>query len=270
MRSLALLGVVVCTGACSFDASGTEGMPTLADAVDETEGETPDVPSVDDAETPTDEATTTNGDGTDDGDPEDDDGDEGNDDDGSDGSDDDGTANHDDSAGETSCPADISEIVWVDDAMLEAPMSLATVTGAQGDPSLAVSTVAESGKASFTLALPCAGEYFVWGLVWDYTPGAWGDPDPDSFHVGTGGDEVVWRYGCQTFGLNDLLSWQRLERLDTQPCSSTGLALVATGPGDYTLSFRNREAGAGSMVAGISAVMISTDPNADPYALYTP
>jgi hypothetical protein len=268
MRSVPHWVLMVLLGGCVFDSAGGSGMPMLGHddaAVEETDGEPSRVPldePVPDTTASPESSTSGGGDEHDSG---------GDDPTETDGIDDGGPGDGDDagSSGGSSvqCPAELFTLVWIDDAQLESPMNLATVTGAATEPNIGVSTVADAGKATFSLTLPCAGEYFVWGLVWDYLPGPWLDPDPDSFHVGTGADEFVWRYGCKT---TEAFSWQPLERLQSQPCTVQPIALVAPAPGTYALTLRNREAGVGSMVAGIAALAVSTDPDADPYLLYAP
>lgn len=269
---MALLGTVALAGACSFDASGGPGMPMLAHGDDaemdvDDDAETGEPESVDSAADSGADETGPATDGATTGGVDDDDR---SDSSGAGPSADDGASPTDDSGGEVTCPTEYASIHWVDDAEVTAPANLVKVSGVEGEPNIAISTVSDAGKVTFSLSLPCAGEYYVWGLVWDYYPGAWSAPDPDSFHVGTGGDEFVWHYGCQTFGLFDALTWQSLQRLDAQPCAVQAITLEAPAAGDYVLAFRNRESGSGSVVAGIAAIVISTDPSTDPYALYAP
>ncbi len=174
-------------------------------------------------------------------------------------------------SGNAQCPAEFTGLWWAGDAALSAPMALLTDTAAMGNPDVATSEVADSGVATFTVDVPCPGEYLVWGLVWDYWPGAYATDDPDSHYVAAdGGGEVVWRYGCQTNEGDDGLSWQRFEGLQAQPCDTVALVLDVQEAGEHTLSFRNREWGSGSVVAGISAIILTTEPSLDPYAEYTP
>lgn len=176
-----------------------------------------------------------------------------------------------DDSGNNACPASFTELLWADGADLSAPMGLLTDTSAMGDPDVATSEVADSGTVTFTVDVPCPGEYLVWGLVWDYWPGAYATDDPDSHYVAAdGGSEVVWRYGCQTGEGDDGLSWQRFEALQAQPCDTVALVLDVQAAGEHTLSFRNREWGSGSVVAGVSALILTTDATLDPYAEYTP
>jgi hypothetical protein len=168
------------------------------------------------------------------------------------------------------CPVDVLELHWAESAELGGPMELLVAASAISDPEVAVSGVAESGTATFSLHFDCAGEYAVWGLVWDYYPGAYATDDPDSYYVGVGGPEPTWRYGCQTGEESSGLSWQRLESLDDQPCDTTPLVLSVVDGADVELTFRNREAGSMSEVAGIAAIVVSNDPDADPYDLYAP
>ncbi|HET6582462.1 MAG TPA: hypothetical protein VFG69_03420 [Nannocystaceae bacterium] len=168
------------------------------------------------------------------------------------------------------CPVDVLEIVWADAAQVADPMQLLIAEDAMEDPEVAVSPVAEEGTVTFSLHFDCAGEYSVWGLVWDYNPGAYASSDPDSLYVGVGGPEPTWRYGCQTGNEESGLSWQRLRSLDAQPCDTSPLALVIAGETDVELTFRNREAGASSEIAGIAAIVVASDPSTDPYDLYAP
>ncbi|MFO0632709.1 MAG: hypothetical protein U0168_07665 [Nannocystaceae bacterium] len=167
------------------------------------------------------------------------------------------------------CPQPGVALVWAEQAQLDGPMALFE-TDANDAPQAAVSTVAEDGIVTFSLSLPCEGQYAVWGLVWDYEPGAWAGEDPDSYYVGVGGPEVTWRYGCQTTATDSGLSWQRVSSLAAQPCEAAPVLIEVYEPGTYALAFRNREAGAGSAVAAIAAVAVSSDPDADPNAAYAP
>jgi hypothetical protein len=167
------------------------------------------------------------------------------------------------------CPASMFELVWVDDGELVAPMQL-VAADANDSPNVAASSVAESGEVTVALEFACPGEYTLWGLVWDYDPGAWGEPDPDSFYFDVGGSESTWRYGCQTDGTASGLSWQRLAALAAQPCDASYIVLQVYEAGTVELTLRNREAGSGSQVAGIAAIVVSDDPDADPSTLYDP
>ena len=169
------------------------------------------------------------------------------------------------------CPQDFTQIYWSEDAAVVAPMSLLIVQSAQGDPQLAASETEGQGTVTYTFEVPCAGEYSVWGLVWDRLLGPQGAMDPDSFYVGTGGPEIVWRYGCQTGSESNSLSWQPLASLQQQPCNAVGAVLDIQQPGQVSLTFRNREGGSGGdVVAGIAAIVVSTDADHDPYTNYTP
>jgi hypothetical protein len=162
------------------------------------------------------------------------------------------------------------DVLWATDAQLASPMMLVEASEAADAPHVAVSSEPEEGVITFALDLPCAGDYYVWGLVWDFMPGAWPNPDADSFYVDVGGPEMVWRYGCQTALVAGGLSWQPLERLDGQPCATTPIVLQAPAAGTYGFALRNREAGYDSAVAGIAAIAVSSDPAADPYTAYSP
>ena len=167
------------------------------------------------------------------------------------------------------CPAPMFELVWVDDGELVAPMQL-VAADANDNPNVAASSVAESGEVAVALEFACPGEYALWGLVWDYEPGAWGDPDPDSFYFDVGGAESTWRYGCQTAGAASGLSWQLLAALAAQPCEASYIVLQVYEAGTVELTLRNRESGSGSQVAGIAAIVVGDDPDADPSTLYEP
>ena len=290
---LALAG----TSACAFDASGnSRGLGVLEeadDADDDGRGDSNSEPEPEPEPEPSDEDDTRTDDGSsvsaddrgDDGD--DTGGEEGSvletgahdDGDGTDGADieeggstDDGGANEGgtDDGSANACPAEFFELYWAESADIGDPMQLLVAEDASQDPEVAVSSVAEEGTVTFPLHFDCAGEYAVWGLVWDYYPGAYSSEDPDSYYVGVGGPQPTWRYGCQTGDVDSGLSWQRLESLDEQPCDTTPLVIAVAGEGDIELTFRNREAGASSEIAGIAAIVVSNDPDADPYELYQP
>jgi len=168
------------------------------------------------------------------------------------------------------CPTDVFELHWAESADLVDPMQLLVAEEATDEPDVATSMIAEEGSVTFALHFECPGEYAIWGLVWDYYPGAYASDDPDSFYFGVGGSEPTWRYGCSTGEQDSGLSWQRLEALQSQPCDAVPVVIAVAEPGDVELTLRNREEGASSKVAGISAIVIASDPNADPYDLYAP
>ncbi len=170
------------------------------------------------------------------------------------------------------CPPSYDALLWADDAMVSGPIEMLPAVDADGEPLIAVSFDAEQGEVEFTLDLPCAGDFYVHGLVWDAAPGAYASGDPDSFYVSTGSPtEFTWRYGCQTGGSSMALTWQPLQRLDAQPCDVTPITLSAPAAGQYTLTIRNREAGGNvPSVAGIGAIAISMDETLDPATLYDP
>lgn len=173
------------------------------------------------------------------------------------------------------CPATFEMLLWSSDASVVEPMELFEDPDAEMTPDVAVSEVAESGDVTFTFDLPCAGSFYVWGLVWDFWPGGFANADPDSFYIaGTEAADITWRYGCQTQDDDSGLSWQPLQRLDKQPCFVTPVVLqTEEATVGQQLSFRNREAGDlvwDPEVAGIAAIVISSDPDFNPYDLYTP
>ena len=168
------------------------------------------------------------------------------------------------------CDEGVELIVWAEDADVESPMTYGYASQAAGEPAVAYSNVAEEGTITFELDVPCPGTYSVYGLVWDTLPGAWIDPDADSLYFDVEGEEVIWRYGCQTLDQTNALSWQPLAALQAQPCSANGVVFEVEEPGVYELSFRNREAGVDSAVAAIAALALTTDPELDPYSLYAP
>lgn len=170
---------------------------------------------------------------------------------------------------EPACPQDMLALFWANEATVGAPMQLVP-TDANMAPEAAASVVAESGTVTFDVEFACPGEYTIWGLVWDYAPGAYGTDDPDSFYVGVGGPEQTWRYGCQTGEVASGLSWQPLLALQAQPCEAAPLVLDVAEAGSVQLQFRNREEGGGNAVAGIAAIVVASDGAADPTELYAP
>lgn len=167
------------------------------------------------------------------------------------------------------CPTSVLDLYWVEQAQVMAPMELIAAE-ANDNPEVASSTVAEAGAVTVSLEFECPGEYTLWGLVWDYDPGAWAAPDPDSFYFDVGGAESTWRYGCQTTEASSGLSWQRMASLAAQPCEASYVVLQVFEAGTVELTLRNREAGDGSAVAGLAAIVVSDDPDADPATLYAP
>jgi len=278
------LALVVAMTACAFGEEGVAPTRELGEDVAQEEGEESepvDEPFEPGPSAPTDDPDSPGDDGgaADDGgdggepDPSDDGGaaDDGSADGGGDDDDDDSAG---DDGGSTepqpNCEDTVELIVWAEDAELEAPMAYGYASQAQGEPAVAYSNVAEQGTITFELEVPCPGTYSVYGLVWDTLPGAWADPDADSLYFEVGGQEVVWRYGCQTHGQTDALSWQPLAALQAQPCTANGVVFEVEEPGLYSLSFRNREAGYDSAVAAIAAIALTTDPELDPYSIYSP
>lgn len=286
---VSLAAACVASTACGFDASGNgfpdgmsvgEGESTEGEGDEDTgadddvdlpstatRGDDPDDPSTTAAGTspPSTTSGTTAGETTDDDTGTEDGGD-----------DHDSAASHSTSDDEGStgvpgdeCPQSTFDVYWVEQGVVESPMVLA-VADAMGNPKVASSPVAESGSVTLELEFACPGEYTLWGLVWDYDPGAWGEPDPDSFYFDVGGAEATWRYGCQTAESTSGLSWQRLASLSAQPCEASYVVLSVYGAGTVELTLRNREAGEGNQVAGIAAIAVSDDPGANPASLYEP
>lgn len=279
---LSLALVVVSMTACAFGDEGVAPPPELGELPQQDGGESepvdepfepggPGAGPGDDPDAPADDGAPGADDGAADGDP--DPGDAGDDgaDDGSvgDDDDDDDASDGGSSDPQPDCEEPVELIVWAEDAQLEEPMAFGYASQAAGSPALAYSNVAEEGIVTFELDVPCAGTYSVYGLVWDNLPGAWLD-DADSLYFDVGGEEVIWRYGCQTLGQLNALSWQPLAALQAQPCLVGGVAFEVEEPGLYEISFRNREAGSDSMVAGIAALALTSDPELDPYSLYAP
>jgi len=274
--------------ACAFDSAGNgfpEGMSvgdgdsTAADGDDTGADDDVDLPSTatrgddPDGQTSTSNASTATGPSTTAGNTTGDD-----DDDTSDGGDDhDSAATHssapdDDSTGApdaVECPMSIFDVYWVEQGVVEEPMVLA-IADANDSPKVASSPVAESGSVTISIDFACPGEYTLWGLVWDYDPGAWAEPDPDSFYFDVGGAEATWRYGCQTAEATSGLSWQRIASLSGQPCDASYVVLEVYEAGEVELTLRNREGGDGSQVAGVAAIAVSDDPGANPASLYDP
>lgn len=280
---LSLLLVVSLT-ACAFGEEGVDPPLELADLPQQDGGEAepvdepfepggPGAGPGDDPDAPGDDGAPGEDDGAADGDP--DPGDGGSADDGSvgdgDGGDDAGDGDGDGGSTDPqpNCEDSVELIVWAEDAALESPMAYGYASEAAGEPAVAYSNVAEEGTITFEIDVPCAGTYSVYGLVWDTLPGAWLD-DADSLYFDVEGEEVIWRYGCQTFGQTNALSWQPLAALQAQPCSVSGVVFEVEEPGVYELSFRNREPGSNSAVAAIAALALTTDPDLDPYSLYAP
>ncbi|MCH9685911.1 MAG: hypothetical protein K0V04_31040 [Deltaproteobacteria bacterium] len=188
------------------------------------------------------------------------------------GSDDDGAgsdgAPDNDTAG-AECNGEVFELMWAADAAVEPPMQLDVASAAEGQPSVAKSEIAEAGQITFEVEIPCAGDYGIYGLLWDVYPADLGGAD--SFHIGVGGaQEFVWRYGCQTVDEEYSLSWQALQRLEGEPCDVTPIVVEFPAPGTYAISLRNREEGSGPVAAGISALLVTSDLAADPYDAYEP
>ncbi len=176
-----------------------------------------------------------------------------------------------DPADDLECPAEVFELLWVDQATVEPPMHLSEASTAQGKPAMASSEIEGAGTVRFEIEIPCAGDYRVFGLVWDVYPGVRDTEDADSFHVGVGGaDEFVWRYGCQTGDEEYAMSWQSLQTLDGDACGSTALTVHFAAAGTYAISVRNIEAGSDPVVAGISALLVTSDLDADAYDAYEP
>ena len=119
------------------------------------------------------------------------------------------------STGMEGCTAAGEELIaFAADAEVVAPMALADSSLLPGTPPVARSEVAEQGTVTFTFDVACAGEFQIWGLVWDNSPGA--DNGPDSYYAtldGEPADEYDWYYGCQTGG-NPGAAWsyQPLDR----------------------------------------------------------
>lgn len=162
-------------------------------------------------------------------------------------------------------------IAFAADAEVVAPMALAESSLLPGTPQVARSEVAEQGTVTFTFDVACPGEFRIWGLVWDNSPGA--DNGPDSYYAtldGEPADEYDWYYGCQTGG-NPGAAWSYQPLVDWVEfdCVYDDLSFTLE-PGTHTLTLRNREGGFGFDVAAIAAIVVSSDPTTDPNTLFDP
>jgi hypothetical protein len=150
----------------------------------------------------------------------------------------------------------------VTQALLAAPMQLGK--DASEGP-YAYSEVAEQGRASFELQVPCETEVLAWGRVYDPGVGidALDTSQPDSFLVAFDDEaDTEWWYGCQMMdaGLSGgAWSWEQL--MDNSSCMRADFRRTLS-PGTHLLHVTNREPGsyATGEIAAVARVVLTNDP----------
>lgn len=180
------------------------------------------------------------------------------------------TAEGESSTGEVDACANPDQFVLevpADQALVIAPMMLDAV--ADGSPYV-VSEVAAMGVATFSFDVPCPGEYYFHGLVYDAVPGPvtvlLDDNGADSYAVEVEGQAATWQYGCQTGGLLPPL-WQWQPVMNNAGCILADDKVVAPlVAGSYTISFRNLEDGTNDAdspgtAAAMAKLVVTNDPN---------
>jgi hypothetical protein len=85
--------------------------------------------------------------------------------------------------------------------------------------------------------------------------------DPDSFYVSVdGGSEVTWFYGCDTFGNDEVWSWEQVDdnELGAQ-CDDAVVLVVTLDAGMHTVRLRNREPESNGDFAAIARILVTND-----------
>lgn len=162
--------------------------------------------------------------------------------------------------GDTACPAlDVQLLVLVEGSVVEPPM--VTEESQLGEGVIAYSPVAEAGTVEFTVDLPCAGEYTVWGRVHDELPGTL-EGNPDSYYARVdGGPEITWVYGCQTTDAEPGWTWQRIQAASGPLCDESVDWVSPLGPGPHAIRLRNRESARGfTTSASVARILVTNDP----------
>lgn len=169
----------------------------------------------------------------------------------------------DESSGGSACGDADTAAMFAEDGDVEPPMMLAFSKTL--DIQYAFSTEPEEGRITFELETTCEGPLYLWGLVWDFTPGV--EPNnPDSYYVAVdGGDEIIWEYGCDTES-SAPSSWTWVQ-VGASKGGCGGMQLAPSlSPGTHTIEIRNREDG-GEMegnAAAIAGIAYSHDSSMDP------
>lgn len=262
---------LVSTG-CSFDASGiaTTSVSTLSSGITESDagdGATDVGTSAEDADTadPT-TVGTTPGDGSDtthSGSPT------------STGSD---ATESNDSA---SCDEPlVPTLLWAEDAMLTGVELLMSnqLPPVDGRPvQFARSFNPGQGDVRFEFDVQCEGSIYAWGLVWDADGAttmhadsllfAYDDDPPDA------ADRPTWPYGCTSDFSGFAWRWEPLAE-GSEPRCQPDRVIVSLSEGRHSLTLTNAETGGQpgpvNNYAGLAAVVLSSDPDTDPSALYDP
>ena len=162
--------------------------------------------------------------------------------------------------------------LWADEGVLTAPMMLAMSDVLPGKPMYAFSEVKDQGVIEWSFDVECAGDYYFWGLVWDGKAGTH-TKDPDSFFFSVDdSQEVEWNYGC-TSGAEDwddgVWGWSQVEDSGSG-CNGAPIIYATLDPGPHKVRVRNREKNEGEAVAAIALMLVTSDPNLDPYTVYSP
>lgn len=161
-------------------------------------------------------------------------------------------------------------IIWVEEAILGNGVNTQMSNALPGNPLIAYGREAGTGTITFPFEVACPAEFRVYGLVWDDEAGA--NNGADSFYVSAdGGTEIVWSYGCQTWGNPDQnWSWLDVRAWNSPPCNVQGISYTLEA-GAHEITLRNREnAGWGDDIAAVAAIIVTSDPNTDPDAIYDP
>jgi hypothetical protein len=149
----------------------------------------------------------------------------------------------------------------VEDAELTYPM--VEMLSGNGEGIYASSEFDGLGWLKFSVTVPCADDYQVWGRVYDAEPGAY-DNDPDTFYAHLGDDpEILWGYGCQTAGYNPGWTWQRMIATPGGSCADLdNVWVLPLAAGTHDIEFRNREGqDGGGNRAAIAKIWVTNDPN---------
>jgi hypothetical protein len=132
------------------------------------------------------------------------------------------------------------------------------VSGSQG--TYGYSTEADEGYVDFTVDIPCATDYAIWGVAWEESPGGQGG-DADSYWVSAdGGDDAKWHYGCAN-DTNQNWTYSRFSDMPGNQCENIAID-YALSVGEHTIRVRNRE-GAGNQneAAAIARILVTNDLN---------
>ena len=128
------------------------------------------------------------------------------------------------------------------------------------------------GTATFSFDVPCPGEYYFHGYVYDDELGPvdllFQDNGADSYAVDAQGVTGTWHYGCQ-MSIVFAPKWQWQPIMDNAGCLAAERLVAPLLAGTHTIELRNLEAGTNDVdtpgsAAALAIISVTNDPDYTP------